>query len=185
VVCVFFSYLDTASLLPFHTMHTLYSAVYELRNAIHLRLLSVDPQELWFTEYMKDIEANTAADGSNPTWTSTITRTDPLCQDYQWFIHIRLLAITTGHTIIILTMRKNNANSREMIKVYYPDPHHQSCFKGVLKRWELSQGGDLFSWTEFVVFWHRQSAYFKNNCLVIVYNGSNHFLGTTRTTDFS
>ena len=109
---------------------------------------------------------------------------DPACKDYLLPIHIRMLALTTIRTIVVLTMNKGSPPTPEMVKIYHPDPDHIQTFSGlVLSSHAVSmQMGDLFSWTDFFAYWNSMSASFQNDCLIIVYNGTDHYLGTKLST---
>jgi hypothetical protein len=105
---------------------------------------------------------------------------DPERQDYLLPIHIRMLALTTRRTIVVITMERGSSPLPEMIKIFYPDPAHiQSVFGLVLSTHAASmQMGDLYSWLDFLAFWNAQSVSFQQACLIIVYNGRDHYLGT-------
>ena len=117
--------------------------------------------------------------GHTGEWEHLIEMASPSGRAYMWMPHIRAMAVALRRLIVRIPMRQGKSKERqEIIRVFHPDPDHRSKERGVVRPPGYLECCDYYSWHFFLEYWRGLAPNERDDTLVILYNGSDHYLGT-------
>ena len=93
--------------------------------------------------------------------------------------HIRALAVGLKRMVVRVPMAKGSSGEVEMIRVFHSDPNHGTEAHGVERPRGGSECCDCYTWGRFLAFWRVLERGTRDQTVVILYNGSDHYLGTS------
>jgi hypothetical protein len=117
--------------------------------------------------------------GHNGDWERLIEMASPSGRAFMWMPHIRAMAVALKRCIVRIPMRQGKSKERqEIIRVFHHDPDHRSKQRGVVRPLGYLECCDYYSWHFFLEYWRELAPNERDDTLVILYNGSDHYLGT-------
>ena len=118
--------------------------------------------------------------GGHDDWQTLIQIAGPGGCEYMWMPHIRALAVGLQRCIVRIPMRKGTSGeSEEIIRVFHPDPNHPSEEQGLVRPRGNLECCDYYTWPCFLAHWQGLAPDEQNQTAVILYNGVDHYLGTS------
>ena len=142
--------------------------VWQLRTLVCNNMLSAPVSAVW----------RSAWNGAQ-AWEDLIRMADPSGHEYMWLPHIRALAVGLRRMIVRIPMAKGSSGEVEMFRVFHSDPNHGTEAHGVERPRGGSECCDCYTWGRFLAFWRVLERGTRDQTVVILYNGSDHYLGTS------